>query len=80
MLDSALLSHVARILIVLMVPLTAIVVFVSVLGGGMLSFFKLRDEAALYTIRLIGIIVASILLSTVLSRFLIEETRAILLL
>lgn len=78
MLNNEVLESCLRILLILVAPVTGVVLGLSLIGSAILGVFGVRDEVVLYAVRLVGTVLVFVLLSSVISRFMIAEVRTIL--
>ncbi|MCB0328878.1 MAG: hypothetical protein KDD70_04425 [Bdellovibrionales bacterium] len=77
--ETEFLNTVLRLLLMAIVPLTAIVVGCSMIGALLASVFSFRDESLQYALRFVGAVLAIVVLWSGVSSLLIQETRDMIL-
>ena len=76
--DTELYTSIFRMLLISLVPVTAIVLACSLLGAFLASFFAFRDDVLLYVLRLFGVGIAVVLLWPGISGVVLEESQRVL--
>ena len=77
--ENEVISIFIRLALVLILPLTAITFFASLLGSILLSWMKVPDGVAIYTIRLVAVVISFLFMAAAFSTFLVEEVKRMLL-
>jgi type III secretory pathway component EscS len=78
--DSEVLSIFIRLVLVLILPLTAITFFASLLGSILLSWMKVPDSVAIYSVRLVAVVISFLFMAAAFSNFFVDEVKRMLVL